>query len=295
MGAYNKRQYIGILSAMLLQLYSSFKFSKPFILGIMMSKQFLYVANWKLYFSYQEMDKWLKAYGTQLSNLAEEMLTHDAKLIVCPSFTSIHTVVSQYHDTPVLIGAQDCAPEVEGAYTGQESATTLASLGCTYCIIGHSEQRLSAYLNGNRTHSELFAEENRLIGQKAAALLENDITPILCIGETLYEREQQETASVLKSQLKELKHLPKSSLIIAYEPIWAIGSGVLPTNDEIIHEINFIKSCIESTNPGISATILYGGSITDQTSANLKEIDELDGFLIGKASTDFQELEKIVK
>ena len=181
-------------------------------------------------------------------------------------------------DTDIKLGAQDCAPELTGAYTGQVSASSLKELGCDYCIIGHSEQR---------NH-----QSDGIIADKAQVLISQGITPIICVGETHEQREALQTNQVIKNQLESILKLNMNNLqpIIAYEPIWAIGTGILPTNTQIIKAIDFIKSCFESTD----MRMIYGGSITSETSEALKEIENLDGFLIGKASTDIQELEKIV-
>ncbi|HJM69229.1 MAG TPA: triose-phosphate isomerase family protein [Candidatus Babeliales bacterium] len=238
-----------------------------------MAKEFLYIANWKAYFTHTQASAWLTDNKAQLASLSAKN-----SIILCPSFTDLATTKDYLNSTNVKLGAQDCAPELTGAYTGQVSAGSIKELGCSYCIIGHSEQR---------DH-----QSDTVIADKAKVLISQGITPIICVGETQEERNAQQTELAIKRQLEPILKLDMDSIkpIIAYEPTWAIGTGELPTSKQIFKELNTIKSCFGSTD----IHMVYGGSITSKTSGDLKKIENLDGFLIGKASTDIQELEKIV-
>lgn len=208
-----------------------------------------------MYFSYIQACAWLKTHLQELTTLTQEHT-----IVICPDFT----ILSHMQETEFRYGAQNCAQELTGAYTGEVSAQTLKELGCSYCIIGHSERR------------RLFGETAQACAQKVQRLQECGITPIYCIGEEDFKQDP-------------VLELAPKNLIIAYEPVWAIGTGVTPTIAELQDRIGSIKEYTEDRYP-----VLYGGSVNGKNSAELKKVTGLDGFLIGKASTDFQELKKIV-
>lgn len=191
-----------------------------------------------------------------------EKIYFRGKLILCPTYLNL-TV-----ETDVLLGAQDVSPFEDGAHTGEISAKQLSSIGVKYSIVGHSERRL------NETEEELFNEIKRL--------LENNMTPILCIGERKVDREKGSTKAVIGNQLSSvvnyLTENERSNVIIAYEPVWAIGTGEIPTNDEIQEVISFIKSKL------LNNKVLYGGSANEENIDELKKIEGIDGYLVGGLS-----------
>ena len=189
-----------------------------------------------------------------------------SKLILCPT----HLNINLFNLDNFSLGAQNVSVRDNGAYTGEISARDLKSSGVSYSIIGHSERR------------EYQKESNKDINEKIKRLFENDIIPILCIGETKEERENGKVKEILKEELQTaiegLTDTQKSQIIIAYEPIWSIGTGIIPTNEEIKEVFNFIKTILPENK------ILYGGSANDKNIDILKEIQEIDGYLLGGLS-----------
>ncbi|MBQ6497116.1 MAG: triosephosphate isomerase [Bacilli bacterium] len=191
-----------------------------------------------------------------------EEITFKGKLILCPTYLNL-TV-----KTDVILGAQDVSPYEDGSHTGEISARQLSALGIKYSIVGHSERRLS------ETEEELFNEIRRL--------LENNMTPILCVGERKADREKGSTKAVIGNQLASVTNYlmenERSNVIIAYEPVWAIGTGEIPTNEQIKEVIDFIKSKLPNNK------VLYGGSANEENIDTLKEIEGIDGYLVGGLS-----------
>lgn len=191
-----------------------------------------------------------------------EAITFKGKLILCPTYLNL-TV-----KTDVILGAQDVSPYEDGSHTGEISARQLSALGIKYSIVGHSERRLS------ETEEELFNEIRRL--------LENNMTPILCVGERKADREKGSTKAVIGNQLASVTNYlmenERSNVIIAYEPVWAIGTGEIPTNEQIKEVIDFIKSKLPNNK------VLYGGSANEENIDTLKEIEGIDGYLVGGLS-----------
>ena len=179
------------------------------------------------------------------------------------------------------LGAQDCSGFEEGAYTGEVSAKMLNEVGVNFCIVGHSERR------------QYFNESNIIVKQKAIRLIENNIIPIICIGETLDEKNNNKTQNVLKNQLEE--SVPVSSnhfnTIIAYEPIWAIGTGLTPSLEEIENAHRYIKNLSEKL---FNFKIIYGGSVNSKNSKLISKIDIVNGALIGGASLKINEFKQII-
>lgn len=203
----------------------------------------------------------------------------DVELVVCPPALYLQELVTTAANFRVEIGAQNCAQWEAGAYTGEISAAMLQSAGVKYCIVGHSERR------------QFFAESNEQIKQKAEVLLTAEVTPILCCGESLAQRESGQHFDFIKQQIEEsLWHLPTARLatiIIAYEPIWAIGTGIT-ANPEQAQEVHaFLRSLLRAKAGKEIANqipLLYGGSCKPSNASELFSQPDIDGGLIGGAS-----------
>jgi triosephosphate isomerase len=242
-------------------------------------KQFLFAANWKMYLSAHEEIAFCLKYKDELIKLAQ---THKVTIALCPSFVSLQALGEQLDQTPLMLGAQDCSEHSKGAFTGQVSAQSLAEVGCAYTIIGHSERRI-------------FQEGAPSLAKKTARLFEQKICPIICVGETREEYDRKETAAALTRQLSPLLETLTSAqepFCLAYEPIWAIGTGKTPTPQEIGAVFEHLTKTLGPV--GKNCSLLYGGSVTAALAPQLYAVPNLEGFLIGGASIDFQEFKKIV-
>ena len=198
-------------------------------------------------------------------------------LILCPTFLNI-SIVS---NSNIKLGSQNVSVSDNGAYTREISASQLKSYQVKYAIVGHSERR------------EYQRETNEEINKKIKQLFKNDITPILCIGETLEERKQNKVNEVLEEELtiatKDLTEEEKKRLIIAYEPIWSIGTGVIPTNEQIEEVFQEIKRLVPASY------ILYGGSANEENIDQLKQIPSINGYLLGGLSLKVDKLKVFIE
>ncbi len=245
----------------------------------------LYVANWKMNMDLEQAVKFFTSCKELV--LANDYL--EDNIIICPTFPQIPIASMELEDMAISIGAQNCSEFAQGAYTGEVSASSLADIGCMFCIVGHSERRI------------IFKESNDTIAKKVVQLLNQEIDPIICIGETEQEFNDKKTFSVLEAQLRpifqaiKVSQLKPEELFIAYEPVWAIGTGKTPDNDYIENIFDWIEDFKEKQlGNTIDSVLLYGGSVDPITAPMLKDISNLGGFLIGGASTDFQKFKKIV-
>ena len=239
------------------------------------------VANWKMYFSYTQALDFIKTYHDELVALGQQ---HNRLIVLCPSFEFLQSV-TQLKQSPsfVAFGAQDCSAHQLGAHTGQVSALSLAQLGCSYCIVGHSERRGE------------YEETSELIAQKVERLLEQNITPIVCIGEDEHTYRTGNTHAMLEEQLRPvLDKVGRNNIDVyyAYEPVWAIGSGVIPADAYLNNVIDWLAHYLSQTSQ--SFKLLYGGSVTAALLPMLANIEKLDGVLVGSASVDFQKFKNIV-
>jgi len=240
----------------------------------------LYIANWKMNMSFR------KSIDFCLNNLEQlQILTSNAEIVLCPSFVALEPIEQILKNSPIKIGAQNCSEYETGSYTGEVSAQSLAEVGATYCFVGHSERRI------------YFGETTEAIIKKVNLLLQNNIRPIICIGETEEHFQAKATVTVLTEQLKPILEnisAQDSHLIIAYEPVWSIGTDVIPEQSYLEEVFAWIKKIIESHAPGCSPQLLYGGSVNEKNIAQLKNIPHLGGFLIGNASTNFEQFSGIL-
>ena len=211
----------------------------------------------------------------------KDLNNKEVKTIFCPSFTELNTTAELLHNSDSELGAQNVYYESNGAYTGEISCRMLKDLGCNWVIIGHSERRA------------IFGETDEMVCHKLNKLTSENMYPIVCIGETKDERENGKTEEVLSRQLlvafenqkgKNIEHT-----VIAYEPVWAIGTGITATIDMISEAHQCIRN-IFNTNGfnGNEISILYGGSVTNENAAELSNITDVDGFLVGGASLDVE-------
>ena len=195
------------------------------------------------------------------------------QLVICPSQVYLNSI-----DLPTFdLGSQNVSSYHQGAYTGEIYAHQLKSLDVKYCLVGHSERR------------KYQRETNKDINEKIKRLLEEEITPILCIGETKEQKDSKKTKSVLLSELNEcLSGINNNDIIIAYEPIWAIGTGITPTKDEVEDILKEIKKVYQKNK------LIYGGSLNQENIVEFKTSDLIDGYLLGGLSLKSQELKDFI-
>jgi len=248
----------------------------------------LIAGNWKMHKNHLE--------AVQLTQKTAWSLTSDdteaVEVVVCPPFTDLRSVGTLIEGDRLAfgLGAQDCHPEPEGPYTGEVSAPMLAKLACGYVIVGHSERRTQ------------FGETDELVSRKAAAVLAAGMTPIVCVGESLEQREAGQTAEVVQGQLRGslagLSAEQIGGLVVAYEPVWAIGTGRAATSGDAQETIALIRQTIaELAGQGAAETvrIQYGGSVKAGNIEELMAQPDIDGALVGGASLDADEFAMIVR
>jgi triosephosphate isomerase len=249
-----------------------------------MIRKKLIAGNWK-------MNK-TSADGLQLTReiVAEIGKVTDVDIVVCPPFTALESVAKALDGSTVKLGAQNMHHETSGAYTGEVSAAMLRALFATHVILGHSERRT------------YFAENDAFINKKVIAALKNQLRPILCVGETLAEREASATLKVVQTQLEAgLEGVSKdlaTSVVIAYEPVWAIGTGKVATTEQAQEVHAFIRSLlIKLFGEPVAqkVRILYGGSMKPSNAPELLRQKDIDGGLIGGASLETRSFIDLIK
>lgn len=278
-------------------------------------KRKLIVANWKMNFAFDETDEWIKNFIAQYN--ANYTAMQNVEVAVCPptyliSYLDAELLETSFFDieqflkaenkkvedfsqdelmqimidaTPFFLGAQDCHYENSGAFTGDTSPMMLSEMGVRYVILGHSERRAQHF------------ETNEIVAKKARAALYNDIIPIICVGESKETRDAEEHLKFVFKQL--IASIPQDvifpRLVIAYEPIWSIGTGLVPTSEQILEMMDLIKKiCKEKiSNLADEFVLLYGGSATEVNAAEILSIQNVDGLLVGKASLDGNKFAKI--
>ncbi|MFH1799481.1 MAG: triose-phosphate isomerase [Candidatus Omnitrophota bacterium] len=249
-----------------------------------MKKRPLIAGNWKMYKTASEavtLVQTLKAAAHTVTNVT---------IVICPPFTALSEVSKVLNDTLIDLGAQNmyCAPE--GAFTGEISPTMLKDSGCRYVILGHSERR------------QYFKEDDILIHEKVKTALKYSIIPIVCIGETLAERDAKKHFDVVKTQFDEsIGRLEKEDIakvVIAYEPVWAIGTGKTATPDQAEQMHSYIRRLLNerySQEVGSRISILYGGSVKPDNTKSLMEKPNIDGALVGGASLKAESFAQIIQ
>ena len=234
----------------------------------------LIAANWKMFKTPAEASAFTDAFLPLAAN-------QKAEIVLCPSMTSLATVVAAAKGTHVQVGAQTMDWHDDGAYTGETSPVMLNAVGVTHVLIGHSERR------------QYFNETDETVNLKLKSALAHNLVPIVCVGEHKAERESGHTNDVLRQQitvgLKGIDPAAASSLVVAYEPVWAIGTGLTATPQIAEDAHKFIRAQIaEVLSPAIAAgtRILYGGSVKPDNAASLCCLENIDGALVGGASLD---------
>ena len=235
-----------------------------------------FVANWKMYGSLSSLNALDKVIKFSKSKEIKK-----SRLIYCPPYTLISSFSKKFINCQIGIGGQNChESESYGAYTGSINSHMLKNIGAHFVIIGHSENRKKG-------------ENNKLINLKIKSALEAKLKVIFCIGETFGEKRKKKTQLILSKQIKigldGIRN--RSNIFIAYEPVWAIGSGIIPKPKDLLKTVEFIKSKFKAKKP----KVLYGGSVNPQNIKDLKEINNIDGFLIGGASQNVNKFIDIVK
>jgi triosephosphate isomerase len=238
--------------------------------------------NWKMYKTAREAGEAVRSLGSLVADVT------DVEVVVCPPFTALSASLEAVRGSRIRVGAQDCYWEKEGAFTGEVSVPMLADLGCSHVIVGHSERR------------QYFGETDATVDRKIDAVLASGLTCIGCLGETLQEREQGETLTVLDRQLRGgfARHLGSPRLVIAYEPVWAIGTGRTATPDQAQEAHAFLRQVIgrmAGADVAAGIRILYGGSVKPDNIKALMAQPDVDGGLVGGASLDPSSFARIVK
>ena len=253
-----------------------------------MRKKYILVANWKMYLDFDRSIKYSTDNIDKLSAFSE---SYNSNIVLCPSYPLLYPMINMFKSSKIEFGAQDCSAHSSGAFTGQVCAQTLRHIGCRYCIIGHSERR------------RFDNETDELIARKFDVLAENNISPIICVGESINEKKSGKIFDILEQQTQkifELASVERNKLnnlpvFIAYEPEWSVGTGDVPDKNYLESVLAWLQNKIQKNSLSTHWSLLYGGSVNSGNIEFLKRIGYLSGFLIGRASTNFQEFEKIIK
>jgi len=224
--------------------------------------------NWKMNLTIAEARTLLRAIGDAATSLTT---------VVFPAATAVAALAGERRPTDPRIGIQNCHAEPKGAFTGEISAEMAKDSGAEFALVGHSERR------------RLFCESDQIVQAKLRAVWRAGLRPVLCVGETLAERERRETRDVLERQLTRTLDgaQPRAPLWVAYEPVWAIGTGVVATADEVAEAHAWVLETLSRLRMGSAAghpPVLYGGSVDPKNAPALAAIPEVDGFLVGGAS-----------
>ncbi len=248
-----------------------------------MARRKLIAGNWKLNKTLSESVELAR----ELKNATAQVRHCD--IVVAPVYTALASVAAALKDSNIAVSAQELYWEDSGAFTGAVSGPLIHDAGCRFVLVGHSERR------------QLFAETLQSSRKRVGAALKTQLTPILCIGETLQEREQNRTEAVVREQLEagiaDLSHAELRHLVIAYEPVWAIGTGKVATPEQAQQVHHFIRERLRHVDQGISQELrlLYGGSVKADNAASLLNQPDIDGALVGGASLVASSFAGIIK
>ena len=245
-----------------------------------MTNNMLFIANWKMFGDLKAVNS-----AKKVIKFSKTKKFKKVQIIYCPPYTLINQFIKITKNSRIKIGAQNCHYEQSpGAFTGSINTDLLKSAGAKYVIIGHSENRASG-------------DTNKLINLKIKSALKKKLKVIFCIGETLKERKNKKTNSVLKLQIKQgLKNIKKNhNIIFAYEPIWSIGTGIIPKTKQLENQIFSLKKILLNLWKLNNPKILYGGSVNSNNVHDLKKISSINGFLIGGASQKSKNFIDIIK
>jgi triosephosphate isomerase len=240
-------------------------------------------ANWKMNKTVAEAESYIQALLPKVGAIG------DVEIVVCPPYTALQAMVDSARGSSVQVYAQSMHEADGGAFTGEVSAPMLSEIDVQGAILGHSERR------------QYFNETDRALQQKVLKALEAGLTPLLCVGETEEERERGDTERKLRHQVQEaLEKVPRERLaevVIAYEPIWAIGTGLTATPDQAQEAIAFVRALVEDRDKaaGAAVRILYGGSLKPDNAAELLALPDVDGALVGGASLEADSFAAIVE
>ncbi|MEM7466489.1 MAG: triose-phosphate isomerase [Pseudomonadota bacterium] len=234
-----------------------------------MNRKRLIAGNWKMNGS--EADARALARGIAAG------INGETDVLICPPFPYLSIVKAALQSLQVTLGAQNVSQQANGAYTGEVSAAMLSDLGCSYVIVGHSERR------------QLYGEDSALVSDKARVVAAADMRPIICIGETLEEREGGQTRQVIETQLAAVFAHPAADygeLVLAYEPVWAIGTGKTASPEQAQEVHAFVRELLGGWDAAVAerCRILYGGSVKADNAANIFAMEDVDGGLVGGAS-----------
>jgi triosephosphate isomerase len=249
-----------------------------------MARKKLIAANWKMYKTPAEAQQFVHELGPLVFGHERD------EIVICPPYACIAAVAEELRLSNMGVGAQNMHWEAEGAFTGEVSARMLTAIGCTHVILGHSERR------------QYFGETDETVNRKLKAALEARLTPIVCVGEVLEEREAGLTEDVLRRQcmnaFREIGGAKAGTIVVAYEPVWAIGTGKTATPEMAVEAHNIIRAeAAKALGKGIAdgMRILYGGSVKPENAHALMSQEEIDGALVGGASLKADSFAKIVK
>jgi triosephosphate isomerase (TIM) len=237
-------------------------------------RKVIIAGNWKMYKTQAEAQEFLQGFLRQLDEIPD-----DREIVLCAPFTTLSAMSRNLHGTRIQVGAQNVHWEVAGAYTGEVSAPMLTEIGVRYVVVGHSERR------------QYFGETDVTVNLRLRAAQAHGLLPILCVGETKQQRDTGETEALICGQLeKDLVDVNQNNLVIAYEPIWAIGTGDTCDAKEANRIIGLIRSQLDNKD----VTIQYGGSVKPSNVDEIMAQSEIDGALVGGASLEPKDFARIV-